>query len=57
MSAPKKIYLSIIPGCPGTGPDGIYEEWSLSPIERAENFEYELKTITKKKCTTTKDHN
>jgi len=43
MSAPKKIYLSIIPGCPGTGPDGIYEEWSLSPIEGAENFEYELK--------------
>lgn len=44
MSAPKKIYLSIIPGCPGTGPDGIYEEWSLSTIEGAENFEYELKS-------------
>lgn len=57
MSVPKKIYLSIIPGCPGTGPDGIYEEWSLSPIEGAENFEYELKTIIKKKCTTTKGHN
>lgn len=37
---PNRIYLSIIPEQPGCRENDIYEEWSLAPIEGAENQEY-----------------
>lgn len=37
---PNSIFLSIIPDAPGNRENGVYEEWSLVPVDGAENQEY-----------------